>query len=301
MMTVGAVVADKRSSWDIASHLWVAPGQKRRRPTRHATVCLAAIATVTVLCTLPAMASAPAPVIVNYGPQLATIYSLRQPSPEPVVIILHGGGWVSGTRGDMRPFAIAWQSHGVVVVAPDFTPGAYPAGINDLRVLMASLQLNASTYGGDPSHILIAGTSSGGNLAGLLWDQPGVHAIASWSGPLNLPLFATDPSPDGGFRAHLAIYEGPGGINTIPASPVTYAAFITPHPYPPMLMFNASAEKIPQSQATSMGAALTAANVTNQVIILTTTLHAVAYASMIVPGTSQTVSAYTLTWMLSQP
>jgi acetyl esterase/lipase len=232
---------------------------------------------------------------ISYGPQHADVYIPAHTGTLPIAVLIHGGGWNAGGRIQMDPFALQYASTGsAVAMSVDYSLSPYPAGLDDLRVLMTWIQSNAASIGGDPSHVVLLGDSAGGNLAGLLWDQPGVRAIASWSGPMNLPLFASQPSRDATFMSNLAVYDG-NGANAAAASPITYVA----PGYPPTLLFNGSNEKIPLSQETTMDQALAAAGVVHQSVVLQTIKHAHQYSDFTVPGTSDLVDTYTLTWLLS--
>lgn len=90
--------------------------------------------------------------------------------PWPVLLYLHGGGWIGGSRqsidGTCRKLA-RWS--GCVVVAPDYrlAPEApFPAAVDDVTDAARWLADNgASALGGDPGWLAVGGASSGANLA----------------------------------------------------------------------------------------------------------------------------------------
>ena len=97
-------------------------------------------------------------------------------APLPAVYYIHGGGMQSGSCYDPRSSAwgrlIARQSVAVAMVdfrnslvpssTPDLAP--YPGGLNDCVSGLHWLADNAQRLGVDPSRIVVAGASGGGNL-----------------------------------------------------------------------------------------------------------------------------------------
>jgi acetyl esterase len=92
------------------------------------------------------------------------------PGPQPLVIYLHGGGFVVGSLeshdGTCRQLA---RTAGVTVLALDYRlapehPG--PAAIDDVALAFASASANLDMLGGDPQYgVGLAGDSAGGALA----------------------------------------------------------------------------------------------------------------------------------------
>ena len=97
-------------------------------------------------------------------------------APLPCVYYIHGGGMQSGSCYEPRSSAwgrlIAQQGVAVAMVdfrnslvpssAPEIAP--YPAGLNDCVSGLRWLADNAQRLGVDPSRIVVAGASGGGNL-----------------------------------------------------------------------------------------------------------------------------------------
>jgi acetyl esterase len=97
------------------------------------------------------------------------MYLPECPGPHPIVVNIHGGGFVSGSldMDDFRCATLARQLRGAIVsidyrLAPE---NRFPAALEDCY---AALEWAASGMGGkllDVSRIAILGSSSGGNLA----------------------------------------------------------------------------------------------------------------------------------------
>jgi acetyl esterase len=95
-----------------------------------------------------------------------------RPSPDdglPVVVYLHGGGWVLGSVDvyDTVTRRLANAANAIVVsveyrLAPEHP---YPAPLDDCWAATQWVSQNAATFEGDASRLAIAGDSAGGNLA----------------------------------------------------------------------------------------------------------------------------------------
>ncbi|MEY7851292.1 alpha/beta hydrolase [Natrarchaeobius sp. A-rgal3] len=91
------------------------------------------------------------------------------PDGRPVVIYVHGGGWVIGSLdthdGTCRKLA---ADSGYPVVGVDYRLAPehpFPAGLLDCYATFEWLAEAASDLGGDPDRVVLAGDSAGGNLA----------------------------------------------------------------------------------------------------------------------------------------
>lgn len=89
--------------------------------------------------------------------------------PSPVILYFHGGGWVTGTLDtyDASDRALA-AGTGAIVLSVQYrlAPEAkFPAAEDDADKAYNWLLANATSIGGDPKRIAIAGESAGGNLA----------------------------------------------------------------------------------------------------------------------------------------
>lgn len=91
----------------------------------------------------------------------------------PLVVLVYGGGFVTGAKADMAPLAMALSSNfGATVVCPEYRLAPehkFPTAPNDLWDFMTWLAENVSLTGSDPtSGFVIGGVSAGGNLAAVL-------------------------------------------------------------------------------------------------------------------------------------
>jgi len=89
----------------------------------------------------------------------------------PVLIQVHGGGWVIGNKEEQGlPLMMHLAARGWVCVAPNYplSPKAtWPDHLIALKRAIAWTRAHIADYGGDPSFIAITGGSAGGHLAAL--------------------------------------------------------------------------------------------------------------------------------------
>lgn len=120
----------------------------------------------------------------------------------PIVVVVHGGGWRTGKKEDVIVESLRLARSGFVVVAPNYrlscgsshavNPGCgwhHPAPVNDIGEVLRWVQVNGTTYTGDPTRIGLLGFSAGGQLAemaayGADRTAPRVGAVVAWSAPL---------------------------------------------------------------------------------------------------------------------
>jgi triacylglycerol lipase len=110
---------------------------------------------------------------VSYGPDARNLLDVFSPAsagaPRPVLIYVHGGGFVAGNkRAPGSPFydnIHLWAvRHGMVGVnmtyrlAPAVT---WPSGPQDMGLAVEWVMANISAYGGDPKRVYLMGNSAG--------------------------------------------------------------------------------------------------------------------------------------------
>lgn len=91
--------------------------------------------------------------------------------PVPLVILIHGGGWISGDRTMLRPIAIELANNGYAAMTVEYrlSPEAqYPAAVEDIQDAINWVYPRAGAYNIDKNKIAIMGTSAGGQLAALV-------------------------------------------------------------------------------------------------------------------------------------
>ncbi|HLP14946.1 MAG TPA: alpha/beta hydrolase, partial [Bacteroidota bacterium] len=101
----------------------------------------------------------------------------------PCVLMIHGGGWRSGTRQMEYPMAQRLASQGYVTVPVEYRLSVeelYPAAIYDLKAAIRWLRANAAKHHIDPKRFAVYGCSAGGQLAALLGTTGGLKKFEGY-------------------------------------------------------------------------------------------------------------------------
>ena len=92
--------------------------------------------------------------------------------PRPVLLNIHGGGWILGSARGVDRLCRRWASlTGDLVVAVDYrlAPEApYPIPLDDCHAALTRVVEHAAELGADAADVVLHGTSAGGNLAAAL-------------------------------------------------------------------------------------------------------------------------------------
>jgi len=90
----------------------------------------------------------------------------------PIVIWLHGGGWMLGSRAGCPLATLALRGYAVASVSYRLSgltsPVAFPAQLHDCKAAVRWLRSSAWRFGCDGDRIGVLGVSAGGHLAALL-------------------------------------------------------------------------------------------------------------------------------------
>jgi acetyl esterase/lipase len=99
----------------------------------------------------------------------------------PVLLQVHGGGWVVGDKaGQAYPLMAHLAERGWVCVAINYrlSPRAtWPDQIVDVKRALAWIRASIAEHGGDPGFVAVTGGSAGGHLAALAALTPGVPEL----------------------------------------------------------------------------------------------------------------------------
>ncbi len=88
--------------------------------------------------------------------------------PAPCIIVLHSGGWFSGTPREFEKMNswLAESGYAVAAIQYRFAPRwTWPAQRDDVRDAMAFLSARAASLGIDPTQFVLLGRSAGGQIA----------------------------------------------------------------------------------------------------------------------------------------
>ena len=111
---------------------------------------------------------------IPYDQYKETVLDILQPKEQskekrPGVIIIHGGGWVNGTKEQRVEYAaLKYVAHGFVVANVEYRlarTATAPAAVSDVLKAAQWFYKHAGKYHVDPRRIVVTGDSAGGHLA----------------------------------------------------------------------------------------------------------------------------------------
>ena len=106
-------------------------------------------------------------------PLLLDLYLPSSTKPVPLVMWVHGGGWLNGDKNmaDAVPLTTKLLKAGIAVASINYrfsNMAKFPAQLHDCKAAVRWLRANAAKYNIDPDRIAAAGDSAGGQLVALL-------------------------------------------------------------------------------------------------------------------------------------
>ncbi len=109
---------------------------------------------------------------IQYGKdrkwQILDVYRPKEKEGKlPVIISVHGGGWVYGTKEVYQFYCMSLAQRGFAVVNFNYrlAPGhKYPAQIEDTNAVLKWVLENREVYGFDTDNVFAVGDSAGGHL-----------------------------------------------------------------------------------------------------------------------------------------
>lgn len=102
-------------------------------------------------------------------------------TPLPVVVWVHGGGAVSGRRGDVGNYARILAAQGFAVAAVDYTiapEATYPTPVRQVNAALGYLAAHGSRWGLSSERFVLAGDSAGAQIAAQVGNLTAVPAYA---------------------------------------------------------------------------------------------------------------------------
>lgn len=227
--------------------------------------------------------------INGHVPQVVDIYVPASKGPHPLVLYIHGGGWVgghtrhSGALADFPRVLAALAAEGFTVASLEYRlsgDARFPAQVQDAKASLRFLRDNAARYRIDPTRVGIWGGSAGGHLTALTalscketsLDPAAANdvcatAAVTWYGVFDFAAMAAGrPNGADGAAEKLLGCTGPCSAETYaPASPVTYIDAKDP----PFLLIHGIEDKVvPVDQSRIGEARLRAAGVPVQMIYI---------------------------------
>lgn len=189
--------------------------------------------------------------------QTLEVYAPPDAHAAPIVVMVHGGGWILGDKNVDRVVVNKvkhWLPLGFIFVSVDYrlAPEAPPdVEARDVAAALAYVQANAPAWGGDPARLILMGHSAGAHLVALISADPRYVTDAGgsrWSGTVVLDSAALDvPSL---MRApHIRLYDDAFGTDPAYWTSVSPADQIRPDAVPMLLVCSELRPDLPCKQA----------------------------------------------------
>lgn len=204
-------------------------------------------------------------------------------SPRPFALVIHGGSWIHGDKGDARQISRALASAGISVfdvryrLSPEHR---FPASVKDVKCVLGQLRAQSQKYRIDPRQAALIGRSAGGQLALLaaysagdgrltpaceVPDEPVQAVVAIYPFTELLGAYAEPPTPDpeetrSVMEAHFGGTAAAQSAAYQLASPKTHILPVAARQLPPTLFLHGSSDMlVPSWHSAQLLAALQAA------------------------------------------
>ena len=121
-------------------------------------------------------------------------------APTPVVVVIHGGGWIAGSKEERVLEMMPYLQMGFAAVNVEYRlakSSLAPAAVEDCRCALHWVFTNAKKFNFDPNRVVLQGGSAGGHLVlttGMLTPKDGFDK-GCWSGPEN--VWSENPGTSG--------------------------------------------------------------------------------------------------------
>ena len=205
-------------------------------------------------------------------------YLQKEGESRPAVIVVHGGGWTSGSRiarvgqllETLTVAGFSWFSIDYRL-APEHP---FPAPLDDLRAALEFVRAHAEELRIDPDRIAILGEDTGAQLALLLAaERPaGLQAVVSLGGIFDLGALDPDDGPGRRVEAFLGLdpASAAGRARIAEASPRSNVVRGMP---PVMLVHGGADSNVPPSQARAYREALSQAGIESRILEVPEAIH----------------------------
>ena len=229
----------------------------------------------------------------NYEAKLDVYFPREAKEPVPVVVEIHGGGWVAGTKETEALYFLPYLQMGFAVVNVEYRLAKVslaPAAVEDCLCALHWVGRHAKEYHFDLDKVIVTGGSAGGHLAlttamippfagfenecsaddDMGWSgnfvnsRPKIAAVINWFGITDV----ADMLHGSNMRGYAVSWFGSLPDREDLAKRVSPLSYVRAG-LPPILTIHGTADKlVPYSQAVRLHEALTKAGVRNQLLTI---------------------------------
>jgi acetyl esterase/lipase len=185
----------------------------------------------------------------------------------PLVVFLHGGGWLRGSRKVFTPGISDAQSFDRIVAAGFAVASCeyrlsgeapFPAQLDDVDAAIEWLHAHGAEHGLDASRLVLWGVSAGATLAALTGlRRDDVRGVVDWFGPADLFAMAESAAGERPDATREARWLGATAADLPDAARLASPALRVHAGAPPFHIAHGTAdEHVPFSQSEALAAAL---------------------------------------------
>jgi acetyl esterase/lipase len=248
--------------------------------------------------------AAPMTTFTYSGSQQLDFYPAVGRSHAPCVIVVHGGGWNSGERGQIPQFNtwLAQRGYAVADISYRLAPGAiWPAQRDDVAAAIAFVKGHASEWNVDASKLVLFGRSAGGQIAeasAYTLHDPAVRGVIALYAPADMNFAWKWGREDDALKSPELLRQFLGGTPATagPAYDSASAILWVDAASPPTLLVHGTIDTLVWNrQSERLSARLTEARVTHLLVELPWGTHALEYN---LGSPSGQLTTYSVGWFL---
>jgi acetyl esterase/lipase len=223
----------------------------------------------------------------------------------PCVIVIHGGGWDNGDRGQVLQFNdwLARSGYSVADITYRLAPGAvWPAQRDDVAAAVSFVKEHAAAWNVDAGKLVILGRSAGGQIAeasAYALRDPSVRGVVGLYAPADMNFAWKWGRSDDPLNSPLLLRRFLGGTPETARQAYDSASAILlvgAHSPPTLLVHGTIDTLVWNRQSERLAARLTEAGVPNMLVSMPWATHALEYN---LSGPSGQLTEYAVAWFLA--
>jgi acetyl esterase/lipase len=232
-------------------------------------------------------------------------YRAARRGSAPCVLVVHGGGWDDGERGQIPAFNfwLAAQGYAVADLSYRLAPqDRWPAPREDLTAAVAFVESRAQELGVDRSRLVILGRSAGGQIAEATaypMRDPAIRGVVGLYAPADLNFAYAWAREDDALKSPHLLRQylgGPPGAAAAAYASASAIGFVDAATPPTLLVHGRLDTLVWSRQSERLAARLAGVGVRHYFLSLPWATHAVEYN---LNGPSGQLTAYALAWFLA--
>jgi acetyl esterase/lipase len=223
----------------------------------------------------------------------------------PCVIVVHGGGWNGGERGEFPRFNhwLAGKGYAVAAISYRLAPeNPWPAQREDIAAAIAFLKARAASLDIDPTRLVLFGRSAGGHLAeatAYSRDDQAIRGVIALYSPADVYFAWEFARDDDVLKSPQLLKDFLGGAPDTAraaydsASPIRFVGANTP---PTLLIHGALDTLVWHRQSERLAQKLSEVKVPHAFVSLPWATHAFEYN---LNGPGGQIATYSIEWFLA--